>query len=207
MTEQKAFINLTAIEINTLLMFDHKLVGFLTFVCIAAFFASCSTTSTTSGSTSSAANTVNTESQYPSWYQSSRSVKSDDTWYFGYATAIDSDSSSSAVKAVEQAKSELKSAISNRLETIRNDAVVELGSDSGLDSPRFIIALRKTENEVPSVANTEEIEVEKMEGEGFRAFSKVAVEKEALIEELDRAFSANSKAWNAMKESEAFSQF
>ena len=187
-------------------MSDHRLIGILSLLCFTVLFISCSTTSNTSDSSSTAA-VETTADRYPSWYSSNRSVESDDTSYFGYATAIDSDSSVSATKATDQAKAELKSAISNRLETIRNDAVVELGSDSGLDSPRFIIALRKAENEVPSVASTEEVEVENLEGEGYRAFSKVAVEKEELIEELDRAFSANSKAWNAMKESEAFSQF
>lgn len=206
MTGQQAFTNLTAIEINNVLMSDYRFIGILSLFCITALFISCSTTSNTSDSSSTAITESGTD-RYPSWYSSNRSVESDDTSYFGYATAIDSDSSSSADKAVEQAKSELKSAISNRLETIRNDAVVELGSDSGLDSPRFIIALRKAENEVPSVTNTEEIEVDNREGEGYRAFSKVSVEKEALIEELDKAFSANSNAWNAMKESEAFSQF
>ncbi|NGP76654.1 hypothetical protein G3570_08420 [Balneolaceae bacterium YR4-1] len=188
-------------------MLDHKSVRFLTLICFSALLISCSTTSNTSTTSDTSANVTNAESKYPSWYKTSRAVESDDTSYFGYATAIDSDSSASAEKAKAQAQSELKSAISNRLETIRNDAVVELGSDSGLDSPRFIIALRKAENEVPSVTSTEEIEVECLEGEGYRAFSKVSVEKESLIEELDKAFSANSRAWNAMKESEAFSQF
>ena len=186
-------------------MLDFKRVVLL-FILIPSFFISCSTTSNTA-STTSAETTDEASSKYPDWYQSSRSVQSDDTAYYGYATAIASDSASSAEKAVEQAKAELKSSISNRLETIRNDAVVELGSDSGLDSPQFIIALRKAENEVPSVANTEEVEVENMGSQGYRAFSKVAVDKEALIDELDKAFSANSNAWNAMKESEAFSQF
>jgi len=188
-------------------MLDHKIAGFCSLICITALLVSCSTTSNTTSDSQSTVTTGNSSSQYPSWYQSSRSVESDDTAYYGYATAIDSDSSSAGEKAMEQAKAELKSAISNRLETIRNDAVVELGSDSGLDSPRFIIALRKAENEVSAVASMEEIEVASLEGQGYRAFSKVAVDKEALIEELDKAFSANSNAWNAMKESEAFSRF
>lgn len=187
-------------------MLDRKFIAIFSFFLIPSFLISCSTSSNTA-STSTTETKSKASSKYPGWYQSSRSVQSDEEAYFGYATAIASDSASSAEKAVEQAKAELKSAISNKLEVIRNEAVVELGSDSGLDSPRFIIALRKAENEVPAVATTEEIEVENIEDSGYRGFSKVAVDKQALIEELDKAFSANSKAWDAMKKSEAFNQF
>lgn len=187
-------------------MFNNKLSAFLVCILISTFTLCCSTTSQT---TSKADDTSpsEAESKYPSWYQSSRSKQSDDDAYYGYATALATDSSDAADKAGQQAKAELKAEISNRLETIRNDALVELGSESGLDNPRFIIALRKAENEVSSVSEIAEISVESNDGNGYRGFSKVAVDKEALIKELDKEFSANAKAWNAMKDSEAFRQF
>lgn len=189
-------------------MLNHKIVGFLTFIFISTLFVSCSTTNTSTTSDNSA-NAANTGSQYPSWYLTGRSVESNETSYMGYATALAGDSTASVERAVEHAKAELKTAISGKLETIRNDAVVELGSDSGLDRPRFIIALRKAENEVPALAIVEEVTVEKSgeERNGYRSFTKVSIEKEALIEELDKTFSANGKAWRAMKRSEAFEDF
>lgn len=188
------------------LMLDNKLSAFLLLILVSSFMISCSTTSQTA-STDAGEPTTEPAGKYPSWYQNSRSIQSDDTAYYGYATALAADSAVAAEKAMEQAKAELKTAISNRLESIRNDAVVELGSDSGLDNPRFIIALRKAEDEVTSVAGVKEIEVESNIDSGFRSFSKVYVNKETLIEELDGRFSANANAWNAMKESRAFGKF
>lgn len=199
-------INLTTGKFNYVLMFNNKLGAFLACILISSFALSCSTTSKTA-SNEGEAKTAETASKYPSWYESSRSIQSDEDTYFGYATALAADSSLAAEKAVRQAKVELKTAISNRLEAIRNDALVEMGSESGLDNTRFIIALRKAEDEVASVAEMAEVSVESNDGNGYRGFSKVTVDKEALIEALDREFSANAKAWNAMKESDAFSQF
>lgn len=186
-------------------MFNNKAIPFLSLILVSTLIISCSTTSKTASAGNETA--PETESKYPSWYKTSRTIQSNDTAYYGYATALASDSAASADKAVQQAKAELKTAISGRLESIRNDAVVELGSDSGLDSPRFIIALRKAESEVPTVADVVEVTVEESGETGFRSFSKVAVEKEALLEELDKTFSAYGNAWRAMKGSEAFSKF
>lgn len=186
-------------------MLNYKASAFLSLILVSSLIISCSTTSQTASDGEETA--PETESKYPSWYQTSRSIQSDDSSYYGYATALAGDSTASADKAVQQAKAELKTAISSRLESIRNDAVVELGSESGLDSPRFIIAIRKAESEVPSVAEVEEVSVEEHAETGFRSFAKVAVDKEALIEELDKEFSAYGNAWSAMKGSEAFSKF
>ena len=140
------------------LMLINKPTGFLALILASFLIISCSTPSKTT-STGEEGTGTEVESKYPSWYQTSRSIQSDDTAYYGYATALAADSAAAAEKAVEQAKAELGTSISNRLESIRNDAVVELGSDSGLDKPRFIIALRKAEDEVTSVSGVEEIEV------------------------------------------------
>ena len=165
---------------------------------------SCSSTSQTTGESEPAA--TSEESQFPSWYNT-RSFEADEDAFHGYGAAIAADSTRSAQKAGSQATAELKSKISNRLESIRNDAVVELGSNSGLDSPKFIIAMRNAESDIASVAEVTETEVKGTNDGTFRAFAKATVDKEALIEELDKALAANGNAWNNLKESQAFSKF
>lgn len=180
-------------------MLNNRRAVLLSLLLLTSLMVSCASTS---GTTKTAS-----ETKYPSWYNTSRSVQSDDLAYFGYATALASDSVRSSKKAVTQAKAELKSAISNRLELIRNKAVVELGSNSGLGSPEFIIALRNAESKVPAVADVVEMEVEKNGKKRFRSFSKVSADRKILIKELDKALSAKRNVWNAMKKSHAFSNF
>lgn len=165
---------------------------------------SCSTPSETTTKQKPASTT---ESIYPDWYNVSRAIHSDDTHYFGYATALDSDSSEAAEKAVIQAKARLKTSVSSRLEAIRNKAAGE-SDNSGLDTPGFILALRTAENEVPEVAETVQTEVErKDEKEAYQAYVKVSANKKTLVNELSDAFPAYKKAWETMKGSQAFDNF
>lgn len=162
-----------------------------------------------SGNVNESTETSNTseKSVYPSWYNSSQSVTSSPTSYQGYATALAADSTGALRKALEQAENSLESGISAKLESIRTDAVVELGSDSGLDSPRFIVVLRRAENEVSDISQKVNALAEENNPNGYRGFVQVQVEKEELIKELDRRFSGYANAWNTMKDSEAFSGF
>lgn len=178
-------------------------LSLLSIFILGGFFVACSSTSQTSSNASSSSSSV-----YPGWYNAGRSVSSSDSTYMAYATALSADSSEAAGKAVRQARARLKSGIANKLESIRTDAVIELGSDSGLDDPRFILALRKAENAVSTVSEVDHTEVEANEGQrGYRGFVRLAVEKEALIERIGSRLSGYESAWNNMKESEAFSSF
>lgn len=181
-------------------------IRFATCFCIAIglLIVSCSSTSQMNTTTE---DTSTQKSVYPSWYSSNRTLESEDGSFNAYATAVASDSNRSATKAGNQAKAVLESAVSNRLESIRTDAAVELGSDSGVDSPKFIIALRNAESKIGSVAEVAETDVSQSDNGTFRGFARASVEKEVLLEELDRALAANGNAWNAMKESQAFTDF
>jgi len=177
-------------------------VCFSLFILLAA--VSCSSTSeTTTSETTAPAE----DSKFPSWYNSSRILEAEDDAFHTYATAIAADSIESLQKAGAQAKSEMASGVSSRLESIRNDAVVELGSESGLDSPKFIIALRNAESDIASAAEISESEAKGNSDGNFRAFARASVDKETLVEELDKALSANGNAWNNMKESQAFTKY
>lgn len=185
-------------------MIANRIASVCFFSLIITLAVSCSTTSET---TTEETTLSDEEREIPSWYNNTRSLQRDDTTFYSFATALASDSAQSVQKAGSRAKAELRSGVSSRLESIRNDAVVELGSDSGLDSPKFIIALRNAETRLGSVAEITEVEVNQNDNEIFRAFAKATVDKETLIEELDKALSANGNTWNAMKNSQAFNQF
>lgn len=150
---------------------------------------------------------VEEKSQYPSWYPQQEFV-SDDEQLHAYAAAIDSDSASVVEKATEWAKEGLKSSVSNKLENIRSEAAAETGSGTGLDEGRFLMALRKADRAVDPLVEIGNTEVRRVEGhESVRGFAEVSVPKDELIERIGKRLGGHEKAWNAMKESEAFNDF
>ena len=145
--------------------------------------------------------------EYPSWYGSQTVVHSD-SHIHAYATAVDDDSAGAVRKAVQWAESEIRSSVSDRLEAIRSEAAVEYGSEYGLDSSRFLIALRKADNAVPPLVRTKNTEVKTVEGySSKRSFAEISVSKKELIERIGKRLAGYEKAWNAMKESKAFKNF
>lgn len=145
--------------------------------------------------------------QYPSWY-GDRSVVNTDSVMYGYATAISGDSASAVSKARSWAETEIKSTLSNKLENIRSSAAAEYGSEYGLDDTRFLIALRKVDNAVSHLAKNGHAEVRTVEGyDSYRSFAEVMVPKDELVERIGKRLAGYEKAWNAMKESDAFTDF
>ncbi|MDZ7659119.1 hypothetical protein [Fodinibius sp.] len=146
-------------------------------------------------------------SNYPSWYPQQEFV-SDEEKLFAYSTAIDSDSAASIEKAKSWAVKELKSSVSDKLEQIRSEALVEYGSESGLDEAKFLMALRRVKNAVDPLVETGKTEVKRTEGyESVYGFAEVSVPKDELIKRIGKRLGAHEKAWNAMKDSKAFSKF
>lgn len=172
----------------------------------AILVVSCASTSNTTQENRS--ETVEpSESRYPDWYNTNGRLQVDDEGFTTFATAIDTDSVTAAEKAGDQARAKLQSGVSSRLESVRNDAVIELGSNSGVDSPKFLIALRNAESDIASVAGVEQTEVKVLDNGNYRGFAEAYIDRESLIEELDKALSANGNAWNNLKNSQAFSKF
>lgn len=145
--------------------------------------------------------------KYPEWYEG-ESITSNDSLFIGYGTALAGDSSAAGDNAETQAKLNLRSAVADRIETIRSDASSELGSGAGVDSPQFILSLRKAEKIVDDIAVRTEVEIESVEDyKAYRGFSEVTVSKEELLNQLDSRLSAHQNAWNALKGSQAFDEF
>lgn len=167
-------------------------------------FISCSAPAETTKQQSQAKKEV---SNYPSWYPQQEFISDEDN-LFAYATAIDGDSAASIKKARSWAVEKLRTSVSDKLEQIRSEAVVEYGSESGLDEAKFLLALRKVKNAVDplvELGNTETISVDGYSS--VRGFAEVSVSKEELINRIGKRLGGHEKAWNAMKESKAFNDF
>lgn len=146
-------------------------------------------------------------SNYPSWYPQQEFV-SEESNLFAYAAAIDQDSAASVDKAKAWAVEELKSSVSDKLEEIRSEALTEQGSGSGLDEAKFLMALRKAKSAVEPLVQTGNTETKSVEGYGsVRGFVEISVPKDQLIERIGKRLGGHEKAWNAMKDSKAFSSF
>jgi hypothetical protein len=180
----------------------HLLITVILFI---SFFISCSGTGEmTQQSSDSQAMEVQ---KYPSWYPNQK-VVSTDTVMFAYATAIADDSAAAVSKAESWAQSELKSYISDKLENIRSEALVEQGSESGLDASRFMIALRRADNAVGYLAETGNTEVKTVEGyNSYRSFAEIRVLKDELIKRIGKRLAGYEQSWSAMKNSKAFENF
>ncbi|NGP89837.1 hypothetical protein [Fodinibius halophilus] len=182
----------------------HRFLVLVVVVISCLFLSSCSGTSEVAQQETSSQEEVKDS---PPWYSTKSVVDSEDK-LLGYASALNSDSASSVSRAVSRAKVELQAALSDKLEEIRSDAVSEYGSGYGLDSAKFLIALRKADkaiNDIVTVTNTEARNVEGYES--YRGFAQVKVSKSALVERIGKRLAGYDKAWNAMKESKAFESF
>lgn len=145
--------------------------------------------------------------KYPGWYPN-QNVVNTDTVMYAYATAIAGDSAAAVSKAVSWAESELKSKVSDNLENIRSEALVEYGSESGLDESRFMIALRRADNAVGPLVETGRTEVKTVEGySSYRSFAEIMVPKDELVERIGKRLAGYEQAWKAMKDSKAFENF
>ncbi|HEX6983467.1 MAG TPA: hypothetical protein VF181_11980 [Balneolaceae bacterium] len=179
----------------------NRIISSVILIFSLAVFISCS------GSANVAQKGGTQSSLYPSWY-GQQSVVSTDSVIYGYATAIDDDSAAAVAKAVAWAESELSSSISYSLEKVRNDALVELGSESGLGEPSFIFAMRKVDRAVNELVSTTNTAVKTVEGyESYRSFAEVKISKEELVESIADELAGHEKTWNALVGSQAFQNF
>lgn len=183
----------------------YRIFTLIAGICCIGFIFSCS------GMEESAQEPVPEEmeeaEQYPSWYPE-QEVVSEKNVIYGYATAVDKDSAAAVSKAVSWAESMLKTAVSDKLENIRTEAMEELGSASGLDDMEFLIALREVDEEISPLVKTENNQVKTVEGyDSYRSFAEISVPKDKLIAQIEERLSAHQQAWKTMKESKAFENF
>lgn len=185
----------------------NRLLLLLSVVITASTFVACSGTSKMSKPSASPQDSVAQGEQSPAWFNKEE-VTYESSTISGYATAIDSDSATAVSKATERATILLRQSVSNRLESVRSNAFKELGSESGLNKPGFLIALRKADSAVDKVANTGQSGTRTVDGQSsFRGFSEVQVDQAALIEKIGKELSAHQETWNKLVNSKAFSSF
>jgi hypothetical protein len=177
---------------------------------IIATFLACSTTSQTANRNTTVATQDSVDQRLksaPTWYKEEGAVFGSSA-INSYATAIDSDSASTVSKAVERGTTLLRQAVSNRIETVRSKAMEELGSESGLNKPGFLIALRKADSAVYETVTTQQTGTEPIEGqESVRGFSNIQVDRAELINLMGNQLSSHQESWNALINSEAFANF
>ncbi len=138
-------------------------VLFLHFV----FMISCSTTQQAATPTEAAEASI-----YPDWYSSSDEFVDADSVFTAYGMALGSDSTAAARKALVKAKANFEQHLSSKLESIRNDAIDELGEGSGLESTSFIFALRQVEGSISEATSVEYQEAKPNSGfDSYQGFS------------------------------------
>lgn len=183
----------------------HRILTFIAGIFCIGIIISCSGMEETAQE--SASEEMKKAQQYPSWYPEQEVVSEADTMY-GYATAVDKDSAAAVSKASAWAESVLKTAISDKLENIRTEAMKESGDGSGLNDSDFLIALREVKEEVSPLVETDNNHVKTVEGyDSYRSFTEIRVPKDKLILQIDERLSAHQQAWDTMKESKAFESF
>lgn len=191
------------INLNSNVFLMNRTISSVTLIFSLAFFISCSGSANITEEGEGRKGSL----KYPSWYPQ-QSVVSTDSVIYAYAAAIDDDSAEAVSKAVDWAESELRSSVAYSLENIRNEALAEFGNGSELDSESFILALRKADGIVNNLTSMVNTKVETVDGfESYRSFAKVAVPKEELVKGVGERLEAYEKAWNLMKESQAFQTF
>ncbi|WP_372638605.1 hypothetical protein [Fodinibius sp.] len=170
--------------------------------------AACTTTSNTTGSPETPQeDTAPKDDALPDWF-SEESVIYDSSGVQAYAGAIGTDAASAETKAVTQATTVLKQSISDRLETVRTEAVQELGMESGLTNADFLIDLRKADGAVDDIVSIQQTDTMPVEGQNsVRGLAAVELSKEELMEQLNKRMSDHEDTWNALKESGAFQEF
>lgn len=184
----------------------YRIVSSIVLILSAGIMFSCSGTANTTQKSEGSSGAAEVQ-KYPSWYPNQQVVSTDSTMA-AYATAIGPDSASAVSKAVAWAESGLKSSLSDKLESIRSQAVKQYGSESGLDSSSFLIALREADNAVDDLIKTGHTEVKTVEGfKSYRSFAEVTVPKQKLITEINKQMADYEQTWNTMKKSKAFANF
>ncbi|MDX1638234.1 MAG: hypothetical protein R3281_09705 [Balneolaceae bacterium] len=173
---------------------------------MAAIIAvSCSASQQATKSTTDRPSTEST-SIYPAWFSAEREFVQNDSVFTAYGVAIGADSAEAAAFAIEKAKANFQQHFSSRLESVREQAVVEQGSNAGqIDSGRFIFALRNAEAVLPGYLRLNRTSAE-VNGEfsSYRAFASVIITKQRLLDRLEDELKSAGQAWQVLRSSNAF---
>tara|TARA_Y100001935_G_scaffold255663_1_gene270925 strand:+ start:88497 stop:89033 length:537 start_codon:yes stop_codon:yes gene_type:complete len=171
-----------------------RLLKFFTLIALLTTYA-CSSTAPVTDAVESPSNSIQ-----PAWYASAESAY-DSVAYYGFGTAIASDSSLAIEKAEMQAKIRLEKLVDETSEEIRNDLVDEGSTDA--DNTDFIIILRKATTLIRTAASTENAVAVKVDG-NYRAFAKAGITKTQIRSTLEKGFTGHPRYWGGFSGADSF---
>lgn len=170
---------------------------------VAVLIAACSTAGTMKKDGAESKTSVS--SMQPAWYQPG--IIQVQESYLSRSVAISGDSLSALQTAIGQAKEDLESELSKKIENIRKNALQELQNGSQLDEPGFVLALRNAENSISNLASVQKTEVLRTEKyKGYRGFAETSLSVNSLIEHLEKELSSHKQAWNQLKNASSFQE-
>ncbi|MDZ7773884.1 MAG: hypothetical protein U5K31_14255 [Balneolaceae bacterium] len=147
------------------------------------------------------------ETSWPGWYRADTPLQTTGSggWTL-HAAALGADSARAASAALQHARKNLSSQLSEQLEQVRRSvASTEAAKDTGVAESSFVMALRKAERELGALAERERTEAQLSdEASSWRAFVEVRMDKQVLTRHLEQALSSHATAWQALRGSDGY---
>lgn len=163
-------------------------------ITVLAVFYSCSST----------VPVIETESvsDVPSWYQQAE-FSADSLSFYGYSTAVSSDSVIAIANAQLQAKANLETALAEQFEEAR--AELESQGNAIATNPDFIITLREAHQPIQKYANEAQGTAVKKEGY-FLGYAQVSMSKADVKKMIKSGFTGQTKFWETIQNSNVFTR-
>jgi hypothetical protein len=140
---------------------------------------------------------------FPDWYNTTE-FSSDSSAYYGFGTAVASDSAFAIHRAEIQARINLESKIAELTEEVRID-LVSSGSISAGNTD-FIIILRTAHAGVEHAAQAGPNLTSNRAGV-YRAFTMVQITKNDLVNVLEHGFAGHPSYWGEFSVADKFTNF
>lgn len=159
-----------------------KLKG-ISFLIGMIIIASCATLEPTEDSTPETEPGAVEVPTKPEWYDDSVTADADTVAFYGYAVAVAADSAEAVEQSVELAEQNLRFAIDEYAESVRQDLSEEVGSGK-YSSPTFILELRNTvmELDISGASFTNE-HFKNHEGTVHRIYTRAEIPR-GIVQEL-----------------------
>ena len=139
-------------------------------------------------------------SVFPAWYNATE-YAADSVAYYGFGTAVASDSSLAIQRAEDDARANLETYIAELTEEIREE-MADAGSGDAKNTD-FIIILRTAHSYVEGAASAASSSA-KPEGVYYRGFAGVSISKAELVEVLEKGFTGHPRYWGGFSSSPSF---
>lgn len=158
----------------------------------AAFLITISACSTTKSASDSSG-----KAMYPVWFTPS-GFASDSVSFYGYASAVSSDSVIAIANAELQARSQLESSLASQVEEVR-EKLEEDGSTIATNSD-FILTLRNAHQNAEASAKDAQGVAFSKDGY-FVGFAEVSISRSEFMTLMENGFRGKQSYWNAIQSS------